>query len=114
MHTRGKQPCLPGQFPHLGAFESTKLGRSGTDILGTTHHIELWQPDLQMLHSASIRQLRYSVPWHRIEQEYGVFDFSWMDGPMQFMYDHGMDPILDPLHHVSFPDWLDQGFSNEE
>jgi hypothetical protein len=25
-----------------------------------------------------------------------------------------MTPILDPLHHISFPDWLDQGFANPD
>jgi len=105
----------PGaQFPHLGAFESTKLMGSGTDILGTTRHVERWQDDLQMLCAASLQTLRYSVPWHRIERSPGSFDFSWIDGPMSFMQRNGMTPILDPLHHISFPDWLDQGFANPD
>jgi beta-glucosidase/6-phospho-beta-glucosidase/beta-galactosidase len=95
-------------FPHFGAFESTKLMRSGTDILGTTQHIERWEADLQMLRSASLTQLRYSVPWHRIEQQRGKYDFSWFDQPMRYMLANKMTPILDPLHHVSFPDWPDQ------
>jgi beta-glucosidase/6-phospho-beta-glucosidase/beta-galactosidase len=33
-----------------------------------------------------------------------------MDGPLQFMRDSGLDPIVDPLHHTSFPDWLEGGF----
>jgi beta-glucosidase len=49
------------------------------------------------------------VPWHRIELTPGVFDWSWIDGPMQFMREHGMNPILDPIHHVSFPAWLEGG-----
>jgi beta-glucosidase/6-phospho-beta-glucosidase/beta-galactosidase len=28
------------------------------------------------------------------------------------MRDLGLEPILDPLHHVSFPDWLEHGFAN--
>src|SRR3954453_13559010 len=31
---------------------------------------------------------------------------------MQFFEEHGMTPILDPLHHTSFPDWLGDGFAN--
>jgi hypothetical protein len=31
---------------------------------------------------------------------------------MQFFGEHGMTPILDPLHHTSFPDWLENGFAN--
>jgi beta-glucosidase/6-phospho-beta-glucosidase/beta-galactosidase len=99
-------------FPHLGAFESTKLSESGTDILGTTRHMERWRHDLELLRSSGITQLRYSVPWHRIERNAGEFDFRWLDGPMQFMRDSRMRPILDPLHHISFPDWLTGGMSN--
>ena len=106
------QTCAP--FPHLGAFESTRLIGSETDILGTTRHIERWESDLELLRSAGLTELRYSVPWHRIEREPGIFDFTWIDGPMKYMHAHGMDPILDPLHHVSFPCWMDQGFANPE
>ena len=102
----------PAHFPHFGAFESTKLFGCSTDILGTTHHIERWEFDLELLRRAGIAALRYSVPWHRIEHERGVYDFSWFDRPMRYMHSHGMKPILDPLHHVSFPDWLGDGFLN--
>ena len=99
-------------YPHLGAFESTKLSDSGTDILGTTRHIERWRHDLELLRSSGLTSLRYSVPWHRIEKNPGEFDFTWMDGPMSCMRRHGMRPILDPLHHISHPDWLTGGFSS--
>src|SRR5215210_703503 len=101
-------------FPHFGGFESTKLGHTGTDILGTTHHIQRWQYDLELLKTASIVNLRYSVPWHRIEHQPGMFDFTWFDGPIQYMRDHGMCPVLDPLHHISFPAWLTDGFANPD
>ncbi len=93
-----------------GAFESTKIPSPHRDILGTTRHTELWASDLRLLRAAGIRDLRYPVPWHRVEPEPGVFDFRWMDGPMQLMERLGMDPVLDPIHHVSFPDWLTHGF----
>lgn len=108
-HARVESP-----FPHIGAFESTKLMGSDTDILGTTRHIERWESDLALLRSSSLTLLRYSVPWHRIERTPGVFDFAWFDGPMEYMRKHGMNPILDPLHHISFPDWLQDGFANPE
>jgi hypothetical protein len=62
-------------FPHIGAFESTQLPGSGNDVLGTTRHIERWRSDLELLRSASLMHLRYSVP-SRIERVPGVFDFS--------------------------------------
>lgn len=101
---------LSAAFPHFGAFESTKLHGSGTDILGTTRHIEFCENDLGMLLDAGLRDLRYSIPWHRIERLAGEFDFTWMDVPMRFMERNGMSPVVDPLHHVSFPDWLEGGF----
>lgn len=101
-------------LPHLGAFESTKLMGSRSDILGTTRHIQQWHLDLSLLREAGISQLRYSAPWHRIERRPGVFDWRWMDQPMRFFESTGMDPIIDPLHHISFPDWLDQGFAHPE
>jgi len=104
--------CPP--IAHLGGFESTKIIGSGTDILGTTRHIERWESDLELLRLGGISELRYPVPWHRIEREQGLYDFSWLDGPMAYMQAHGLRPILDPLHHVSFPDWLDQGFANPD
>lgn len=97
-------------YPHLGGFESTYIFGTGQDILGTTHHVELWREDLNLLLKSGMRGLRYSVPWHRIEKSPGQFDWSWMDGPIQFMYKSGLEPIVDPLHHTSFPDWLSDGF----
>jgi beta-glucosidase/6-phospho-beta-glucosidase/beta-galactosidase len=97
---------------HYGGFESTKLPGEHLDILGTTRHIERWRADLELLLDSGIRDLRYSAPWHRIGLRPDALDFSWMDGPMGFMRRSGMDPILDPLHHVSFPDWLTLGLAD--
>lgn len=97
-------------YKHLGGFESTQIFGSGVDILGSTKHIELWEKDLERLCRAGINSLRYSVPWHRIERAEGEFDWSWMDGPLRFMHANGMQPILDPIHHTSFPAWLKDGF----
>src|SRR3954452_23015506 len=103
---------MPRKFEHYGAFESTKIHGCGADILDTTRHTQLWQADLDMLHTAGITRLRYSVPWHKVERERGVYDFTWLDGPMRCLERHGMTPVLDPLHHTSFPDWLEGGFAN--
>lgn len=99
-------------YPHLGAFESTKIHGSGRDILDTTHHWQRWEHDLGLLVDAGIRHVRYSAPWHRIERQPGEWDWQWMDGPMRFMQRHGMRPIMDPLHLCSFPDWLTNGFAH--
>lgn len=97
---------------HLGAFESTKIHGSGKDVLGTTNHISRWRHDLELLLQSHLSELRYPIPWHRIESRPGDFDFRWIDGPLEFMRRNGMRPIVDPLHHTSFPDWLKGGFSD--
>ncbi|MDQ1474712.1 MAG: hypothetical protein QOJ99_6192 [Bryobacterales bacterium] len=102
------------KLPHFGAFESTRIHGSGTDILATTRHLERWREDLDLLKSSGIVDLRYSVPWHRIEQVPGEYDFSWIDGPMEHMRRQRMFPIIDLLHHTSFPDWLEEGFANPQ
>jgi len=81
-------------------------------VLSTTRHTDRWHYDLNLLVTAGITELRYPVPWHRIERQQGTFDFQWLDGPMEFMYRNGMRPIVDPLHHTSFPEWLTDGFCN--
>lgn len=101
-------------YKHLGAFESTQIFGTGQDIFGTTHHLDLWREDLTRLRNAGISELRYSIPWHRIERTPGVYDWKWMDQPLQFMEEAGMQPIADPLHHTSFPEWLTEGFLNAE
>ena len=101
-------------YPHFGAFESTKIHGTSHDILSTTRHIEYWREDVEMLKAAGICELRYPVPWHRIENTFSDWDWRWLDGPLQLMHRLGMRPILDPLHHVSFPDWLHNGFAHSE
>lgn len=101
-------------YLHLGGFESTHIFGSGQDVLGSTKHIEHWRADLERLLTEGITTLRYSAPWHRIEPRPGVYDWSWFDGPMAFLRAHKMQPILDPLHHTSFPAWLADGFANSE
>jgi beta-glucosidase/6-phospho-beta-glucosidase/beta-galactosidase len=97
-------------FSHIGGFESTQMFGTGEDVLSTTRHIQLWREDLTRLLKAGIRELRYSIPWHRIEKRRGTYDWQWLDQPLRFMEANGMEPIADPLHHTSFPEWLTDGF----
>ena len=58
--------------------------------------------------------MRYSAPWHSIERKQGVFDWTWLDKALDCMQNLGIEPILDPLHHTSFPEWLTNGFGNPD
>lgn len=97
---------------HYGAFESTRIHGCSVDILDTTRHTEHWRADLEMLLAAGIRTVRYPAPWHKIEPRPGVFEFEWLDGPMGFFRENGLNPVLDPAHGTSFPEWLMGGFAS--
>ncbi len=98
----------------LSGFESTYIFESGTDVLELTKHTEFVKKDLRLVRDAGIDQLRYSVPWHSIERNRGEYDWRWMDLAMRELREQGIDPILDPLHHTSFPGWLTDGFANPD
>jgi beta-glucosidase/6-phospho-beta-glucosidase/beta-galactosidase len=98
----------------LSGFESTHIFGSSTDVLETTGHLTRLQEDFALVRRCGLRELRYSAPWHRIERVRGQYDWQWMDEALTHLRASGVDPILDPLHHTSFPDWLEGGFANPE
>ena len=103
----------PVAMEYLTGFESTYMPDHDTDVLETTRHLDLFQHDLESVAQSGIRTLRYPVPWHRIEREPGAYDWLWMDSVMRTMLDLGLDPIVDPIHHTSFPAWLEKGFLDD-
>lgn len=50
--------------------------------------------------------LRYPLRWHRIEPEQGRFDWRHSDEVLGTMQDQGLTPIVDLLHHTSYPLWV--------
>lgn len=98
----------------ISGFESTHIFGSGKDVLQTTRHIEFYERDLRLVKETGIKLLRYSVPWHQIEREKGVYDWRWMDKAVASLRENGIKPIFDPLHHTSFPEWMTDGFGNPE
>jgi beta-glucosidase/6-phospho-beta-glucosidase/beta-galactosidase len=101
-------------FPFLTGFESTQIHGTGKDVLGGTRHVERWKHDLNLIKAQGITCLRYPVPWHRIEARRGVYDWRWMDEVLAHMSAAGLDPIVDPIHHTSFPEWIRGGFGHPE
>src|SRR5215204_7424909 len=95
----------------LSGFESTHIFGSGTDVLELTRHTDLVEQDLDLVSECGIDQMRYSVPWHSVERVKGKYDWRWVDRALGRMRDMGIAPILDPLHHTSFPEWLAGGFA---
>ncbi len=83
-------------------------------MLGLTRHDERWHDDLVLVRDAGIRRLRYPIPWHRIERARGHYDWGWLDEVLAGMRELGLSPIADPVHHTSFPRWLEDGFLNPD
>ena len=90
----------------IGAFESTYQPSHDRDVLETTEHDKRWRDDLRLMAASNVRQLRYPVRWHRIEVAPGEYDWSTTDDVLGTMHDEGFDPIVDLLHHTSYPIWL--------
>lgn len=107
----------PGTAPKsielIGAFESTYQPAFDVDGMESTGHDVQWQSDLRLLHDAGIRRLRYPIRWHRVERERGHYDWQHTDKVLGWMADNDLSPIVDPLHHTSYPAWLG-GFTDPQ
>ncbi len=97
----------------ITGFESTYLPAFDVDVTETTGHATRWKEDLDLVRACGVTRLRYSVRWHRIEAEAGRMDWSATDDVLGYLQDQGMKPIVDLLHHTSYPRWLTQGFDDE-
>ncbi len=94
----------------IGAFESTYLSQHDVDVLELTDHVNRRRSDLELLRNCGIRRLRYPIRWHRLHRSDGTFDWSETDTVLGHLQDQGFRPIVDLVHHCSFPRLLDGGF----
>ncbi|MDP9441239.1 MAG: family 1 glycosylhydrolase [Actinomycetota bacterium] len=105
-------PELPGGIEVLGAFESTYLPRHDVDVAETTGHTKRWKQDLGLLASLGVRRLRYPIRWHRVERAPGDYDWADTDRVLGYLHDEGYRPMVDLVHHTSYPRWLTHGFAD--
>jgi beta-glucosidase/6-phospho-beta-glucosidase/beta-galactosidase len=94
----------------IGAFESTYMPGHDLDVAELTGHAAVWREDLDALAQTGVRQIRYPLRWHRIEPRPGELCFSETDAVLHYMQDLGLQPIVDLVHHTSYPSWLEDGF----
>ncbi len=97
----------------VGAFESTYMPAHDRDVTETTQHDRRWRDDLNLLHSCGVTRLRYPIRWHRIEAAQGIYDWRATDEVLEYLHDRGLRPIVDLVHHTSYPHWLGD-FANPE
>ena len=98
----------------FSGLESTYMPHADVDVLETTRHVEYVEDDLSLARSIGLQVLRYSAPWHRIEPERGRFQWTWMDRAMAALQERGIEPIIDLVHHTSFPRWIKEGFADPQ
>ena len=79
-----------------------------------TQHDRQWREDFRRV-SEELRcsWMRYSLCWHLIETQSGVYDWSWADERIAFAKELGINLILD-LAHFGTPTWLPEAFGDVE
>jgi len=103
----------PPPIPFIGSFESTYQPAHDVDVAETTRHIDRFEQDLDLVQSCGITSLRYPVRWHRVESSPGQFHWDATDRTLDRIRQRGLRPILDLVHHTSYPRWLTDGFADE-
>ncbi len=107
-------PLPPVGRTFVAGFESTYHPAAGVDALDTTGHSQHWEQDLADMRGAGVRHLRYPLRWQRVEPEPGVFDWAETDRVLGRLAETGAVPIVDLVHHTTYPDWLSDGFRGED
>ena len=92
----------------IAGFESTYLPLYDVDIAETTRHDRHWRRDLSDL-EGRVQRARYPIRWHRVEAERGRYDWQATDAALAYLQEMGVSPIVDLVHHTSYPGWLDDG-----
>lgn len=100
------------QRPFIGAFESTFLPAAGVDVGETTGVYRHWPEHLDRLQAAGVTRLRYALRWHHIARDPGVFDWEQTDAELAEIRQRGLEPIVDLVHHTSYPKRLEGGFAD--
>jgi beta-glucosidase/6-phospho-beta-glucosidase/beta-galactosidase len=106
-------PAVP-RLSYLTGFEGTQIFGHAVDVLDTTEHTVRYKEDLKRLVADGIGEFRACIPWHKIERVRGVYDWAWTDRYLGYVRRLGLRPIADPLHHTSFPHWMEHGFAHPE
>ncbi|MFL6028250.1 MAG: family 1 glycosylhydrolase [Friedmanniella sp.] len=98
----------PPATPFVAGLESTYLPLADIDITETTGWQHHWRDDLTALRGL-VEHIRFPIRWHRVEPEPGRFDWTATDAALEHLRELGIAPIVDLVHHTSYPAWLSDG-----
>src|SRR5215203_3640781 len=112
VHAEAGAPDPSTHIPFIGGFESTFMPAHDVDVAELTHHIARREEDLDLMLACGVERLRYPVRWHLVEELPGAYDWTETDQVMEMLRRRGMTPIVDLVHHTSYPRWLTHGFAD--
>lgn len=95
--------------------EGTFEPATGRDTLTPTGHFKPGNSarDFALVRQLGLAEVRYPIPWHHIERERGRYAWRRLDRLIGTAHhEYGLSIIADPLHHTSYPRWLERGFLN--
>ncbi len=83
------------------------------DVFLQMQHYEKWKQDLDLAAEVGINAIRYSVPWYKAEPQPSVYDWSWIDKPVDYLVNQlKIIPVMDILHYGT-PAWMPDGVGDE-
>lgn len=83
------------------------------DVFLQMQHYEKWKRDLDLAAEVGVNAIRYSVPWYKAEPKPGVYDWSWIDKPIDYLVNKlKIIPIMDIIHYGT-PTWMPDGVIDE-
>jgi hypothetical protein len=79
------------------------------DVYLQMQHYTKWKSDLDLAKDIGFNVIRYSVPWYKAEPKPGIYDWSWIDKPVEYMVGKlKIIPIMDLIHYGT-PTWMESG-----
>lgn len=79
------------------------------DVFLQMQHYDRWKADLQLAKDVGVNCIRYSVPWYKAEPKPGVYDWSWIDKPIDDLVNKlKIIPVMDLIHYGT-PAWMENG-----
>lgn len=99
-------------------FEDTFIPQAGPgmrplDEYALTGHYEHWSHDLGLAAALGVDQVRWGIPWYRINTAPHAFRFDWLDQVVDRFCALNLEPIVDLMHYGT-PTWLEGGFANPD
>jgi beta-glucosidase len=89
-----------------------RLGGQRLDEYELTGHLQQWPEDLARATATGASEIRYGLPWHRVNPAPGVFDWAWADEVIGHLANEaGLRVILDLVHYGT-PAWLANSFAD--